>query len=1060
MKRKTSAMALILVLAMVLSMLPAFSVAAGEEAYTEYYQQQWAAPEAAYQSIMPLYMALVSNWSDFIVALDNPSYDTIMLMDNIVAPASSPARLVDRDITITSAGGPFTITQVNARHFIIISGTLTLENIILCGGGTGGGVAFSTANNVQHLYLGDGSVIQHCIAAQGGGVFMVGTNASTTINGGIIHANTSTSTGGGIAATGGSTLTMYSGYIQENNAATAGGGVQVAGSTFNMINGTIRDNDSGTNGGGVSINNSSVMTMHDGLISSNTAGIMATGNGGGVHVMASSTFIMNDGIISCNNAVHGAGVNILNSAPALIVSSFEMNGGQIKNNIAANNGGGVQVESGSTFDMSGSSTIHSNEALNGAGVHVVGRGSHDNPTTFTMSGGEIYNNVAINNGGGVNAVGGSAFILQDDASIRGNEANNGGGVNVHGIGTTFTMDGGIVHENTAVVNGGGINVALNAGFAMNGGDIYSNIAVSNGGGVSILNGTFTIQNGTIQNNSTLFEGGGIWLAGVNTEFTMINGSIIDNRAYGGDGGGLFAQTPGYANPVPAIAYPRILSIGPDAIFSGNWAANGAFRPDSVDEILYRIATTSATLFGHPINNYDINFRAGSSVDSLTVRFIIENPAHGIFEAPGDLYERTEEFDIDFLSSSFPPFFPQQVPVVIQNPGYIFIGWRIDGGNPDSAVLSCDEVSDFQITYDITFVAQFEPILFRVYFDLNGGIGNSTTLTNVTWEQTNLLPSPPTRAGYTFLGWNVITGGSGTNVTNTDAFGDLANNPDTLYIVLQAQWVQNENGGNNNGGNGNGNGNETPRNGGDGRGNWWSAPPRPTAPRNGVAPDTEPSDTVRTHYLYVIGYPDGNFRPDSFITRAEVAAIAARISTGEFGNFTRGAMYPVNFLDITGYEWFADYVGFAQQTGLLRGYPSGNFEPQWNMTRAEFTAMMARFRGLVPFGASTFPDVGDHWATGYINVLTVSVPGAIIGYEDGTFRPDAPITRAEAVKIVNYVLNRGVDAEGLRDVAYRNFPDIIGHWAYFEIVEASNTHTFVATAYGERWLSARWDIWWR
>jgi len=166
------------------------------------------------------------------------------------------------------------------------------------------------------------------------------------------------------------------------------------------------------------------------------------------------------------------------------------------------------------------------------------------------------------------------------------------------------------------------------------------------------------------------------------------------------------------------------------------------------------------------------------------------------------------------------------------------------------------------------------------------------------------------------------------------------------------------------------------------------------------------------------------------------------------------------VDVSGDDWFAIYVGFAQQNALLKGYPSGSFEPHWNMTRAEFTAMMARFSGLAPYGASAFPDVGDHWASGYINILTTSVPGAIIGYEDGTFRPDAFITRAEAVKIVNYVLNRGVDAEGLEGVQYRSFPDIVGHWAYFEIIEASNTHTFVPTAYGERWQSARWNIWWR
>jgi len=993
------------------------------------YEEELIALEVMYESIMPLSTILVADWDAFLAAIGNPFYDTIVLEANITAGGAAPS--ITRNITVTSAdtpGVPFTITQTNTgqRHFIIQQGTLTLNNIILCGGSiaiNSGGIEFSTANNFQHLYLGAGSVIENNHAPQGGGVFMRGSNASSTINGGIIRNNEAVN-GGGVSVTSNSTLTMLDGAVENNTAATQGGGVQVAIATFNMVYGIIYGNEANSGGGVFMSNAASTMTMQGGYIVNNEAAVY----GGGVSVTASSSFIMEDGVISDNHANHGGGVNIVNPAGASTFSSFEMLGGQIKDNVATNDGGGVRVQSGGTFDMSGNSTIHNNEANNGAGVHVMGTGNFA-PSTFRIHSGEIYNNIAFNNGGGVNIATNARFIMID-GDIRENEVgNNGGGVNM--VSGTFTMQGGIIQDHFA----------------------------NNGGGVNISGGIFDMEGGIIQNNSAMGDGGGVWLAsGSDAAFSMTDGIIRNNRAYGGNGGGLFAHNPSFSDPMNALAYPRILSIGLDAVFSGNWAASGAFRPScNIVAIRDRIQTESATLFGHPINNYDINFDNFDVVLYLTIRYRIDTPERGTFALP-DEFLREEEVALD--PDSY-PFFPQNIPGVTAHPGYRFIGWIVDGWGLENEPISCTELANFQITDDITFIAQFEPILYEVRFNLNGGVGDSTTRTDVTWGQTNLLPPPPTRAGWTFIGWNVIVGGNRTNVTNADAYSVLANNnPNTPYVVLQAQWVQNQNGGNNNGGNGNGN--ETPGNGGDGRGNWWSGaqPPRPTVPRNGVAPDTEPSDTVRTHYLYVIGYPDGNFRPDAFITRAEVAAIAARISIGEFGNFTREAMYPANFLDIAGDEWFANYIGFAQQNDLLRGYPSSNFEPHWNMTRAEFAAMMARLRGLSPSGTSAFPDVGNHWATGYINILTVSVPGAIIGYEDGTFRPDAFITRAEAVKIVNYVLNRGIDVEGLRDVTYRNFPDIIGHWAYFEIIEASNTHTFVATAYDERWLSARWDVWWR
>lgn len=219
------------------------------------------------------------------------------------------------------------------------------------------------------------------------------------------------------------------------------------------------------------------------------------------------------------------------------------------------------------------------------------------------------------------------------------------------------------------------------------------------------------------------------------------------------------------------------------------------------------------------------------------------------------------------------------------------------------------------------------------------------------------------------------------------------------------------------------------------------------------PQPEPGETAE-HLMYITGYLDGTFQPDGHITRAEIAAIGSRI------HFTQIGQNTPDFPDVSGNDWFANYVGFTQVRGMLQGRPDGSFAPGENMTRAEFVTMITRFVGLAPSGTATsFPDVGDHWATGYINALTTNRPGTITGYEDGTFQPNAPVTRAEAVTIVNRVLNRGVNASGLANVQYGAFTDIGGHWAYFQIIEASNSHEFTVENGNEVWTNAWQSAWW-
>lgn len=195
-----------------------------------------------------------------------------------------------------------------------------------------------------------------------------------------------------------------------------------------------------------------------------------------------------------------------------------------------------------------------------------------------------------------------------------------------------------------------------------------------------------------------------------------------------------------------------------------------------------------------------------------------------------------------------------------------------------------------------------------------------------------------------------------------------------------------------------------------------------------------------HDLFMRGYPDGAFRPDRDITRAETAMLFARLLSEQY-EFS--GIYTPSFPDVAAGAWYTDCVGFLQQEGLIEGYPDGTFHPDEPISRAEFTAMAVRFEALQEKQQAQFPDVTEsHWAYGYIGQAVAQ--GWINGYEDHTFRPDSSISRAEATAIVHRMLGRDctrayVDAQ----TGWQTFTDVtVSHWAYVEIACAANTHKHV------------------
>ncbi|MBR4015370.1 MAG: S-layer homology domain-containing protein, partial [Anaerotignum sp.] len=157
-----------------------------------------------------------------------------------------------------------------------------------------------------------------------------------------------------------------------------------------------------------------------------------------------------------------------------------------------------------------------------------------------------------------------------------------------------------------------------------------------------------------------------------------------------------------------------------------------------------------------------------------------------------------------------------------------------------------------------------------------------------------------------------------------------------------------------------------------------------------------------------------------------------------------------FSDVKATSWYNEAVSSMANGGYVVGYPDGTFGGGKNITRAEFVTMLVNFMGISE-GTAVFSDVKEsHWA--YKQIATAS-KGLVSGYPDGTFRPDQPITRAEAVSILNRILNRGVN-ETSRLGDFKNFMDNAdpSAWYYFEIIEAANSHEYEGRRPNENWLS--------
>ena len=351
-------------------------------------------------------------------------------------------------------------------------------------------------------------------------------------------------------------------------------------------------------------------------------------------------------------------------------------------------------------------------------------------------------------------------------------------------------------------------------------------------------------------------------------------------------------------------------------------------------------------------------------------------------------------------------------------GYQFKGWSLSETAPQALIGADETFTSLSVQQnglngphnEINLYAVWQEIKYTVTYNLDGGTTTSdkTIFPDLTCGVDTPTIATPTKAGYTFAGWNP-------EVAKTV----------TKDVTYKAKW----------------NTNYVP----------YYPPVPPTVK---IEDDDALGLNTTDHFAYIVGYGNGEVRPQNNITRAEVATIFFRLLTDDVRdeNLTKTNRYS----DVAATSWYNTAVSTLSSMGIITGYPDGTFRPNAAITRAEFAAIAARFDNDGDKAAAKFSDIASHWAKDEISIAYNN--GWITGYPNGTFGPQRDITRAETMTLVNRVLNRQPETEDdlLPNMTVWTDNANPKAWYYLAVQEATNSHyyEFKTNSKYEKWTELR------
>ena len=395
-------------------------------------------------------------------------------------------------------------------------------------------------------------------------------------------------------------------------------------------------------------------------------------------------------------------------------------------------------------------------------------------------------------------------------------------------------------------------------------------------------------------------------------------------------------------------------------------------------------------------------------------------------------------------------------------GYIFTGWNTKADGSGDAFTAATDV-----TSNITVYAQWkDSTTYSVTYKdgVDGTVFADQTTTDLhVGDTTPAFSGTPTRSGYTFTGWEPSVAATVTD--NAVYTAQWAKNSSSSHHSTRYTLHYESNGGT---------AYKDERYSSGTKVTLDKTPTRESYTFTGWYADQALTQKITTvtmnsnktvyagweatgvpdklngddHYAYVIGYLDGNVRPNANVSRAETATIFFRLLKSDIRD---GNLIADNgFSDVSDGQWHNKAISTMAKLGIVKGRRADSFDPDASITRAEFAAICARFNTKPVENSSSFSDISGHWAENEIE--RAAAFGWISGYPDGTFHPDARITRAEAMTMINRVLCRMPQSESDLLDSMVTWPDNKpSDWHYLAVQEATNSHDFDRKGeVGESW----------
>ena len=690
----------------------------------------------------------------------------------------------------------------------------------------------------------------------------------------------------------------------------------------------------------------------------------------------------------------------------------------------------------------------------------------------TISGDETQ--VTVQNGtvtGGRNPQDGGGFAIDNavvqlkDLSITDNETVGGngngevGGGGIYASYADVSMQNVTVSENSVTgssSDGGGILVRYGS-LTMDGCHVERNTAPDCGGGMILRHSELNAANSFFENN-TAPQGAGIYFNDASGDAEkgcsgkhehLITGSTISGNTASNIGGGMYVGT------ISNLTLRNSKLLKNDGASQGGAIvaySAGTIELDGVSISENKAASGAGILaLGTVTGKPDIRLLNGTAIDKNTAT----GYGGGIYASASNIniaensavYNNTATTagdDLMFNASTFtlPKAKDMSGDRILSSDKAEIIGWYHDGWFKWNAAANNGQGGYEQIgrwtaetadeytpvekdSYAITLKAA-HPLMYTLTYDVTGDLPEGYTApakqTLVKGSSYTVAEVPTSVSGskdgvngtFTFVGWK-------------DKDGKVLSGEQQLTadLTLHGVWTFTKNSSGGGGGS-----------------------HKPTV----TIPDDVPTGlNGDDHFAYIVGYPNGNVEPNGNITRAEVATIFFRLLTEEVR--TANSTQSNSLSDVTRGQWFNHAVSTLSSMGIVKGHNDGTFAPNAPITRAEFAAIAARFDDKNTDTSSKFTDIASHWAKNEIGIAANK--GWINGYPDGTFRPNQYITRAEAMTLVNRVLNRlPENSSDLLDSMIK-WPDNsdASAWYYLAVQEATNSH-----AYSDKSKDDKYEKW--